>query len=1044
MENEEVVQSNEQTEAPVEQTEVVSETKKEKKKNIWKRFTEWEYSYMFVCFFLPFLILLGAYAGLGTHPFGNNSVLTLDLQGQYIYYFEAVRDNLLKGGSWLYSWQRTLGGEFMGIVDYYMGSFFNLVIVLFPKKMIADAVMFIELLKVGSMGVTFAYYLHKTRRPGTYKTIAFSMMYALCAYSIVNLMNPMWLDAVILLPLVVLGVEKLIRYKKVGLYIASMALVFITNYYIGYMVGIFTLFYYVYYSYIVSPELDAGRKKKEKFFQNIHVRNFIRFGISTVVAICIGAFWLYSAYYSLQFGKIGFSNPTFDFTLKFDLLDFFIKLLPGSYDTVHPNGLPMVYSGILALVCLPLFFASKKISRRHKAAAGVMVSALIVSMLVNAIDLVWHGFSAPNWLNARYSFVFSFFIIVMAVDAFNGLKDMKIGVVAGVAGGMALVVMIIQKLNIVWDQGDDQLPLDDAGCILLSVVLLVVYILVIDFMRRDKTKSTAGFILVVIVAAEMFASSIITIGFIHEDVGVTRYNNYLSSSGKTEYYSSYNGSIQRIEGVVNQVLESDKSLYRMESTVYRRAGGNNEQMAFGFNGISHSTSTLNKPIINMMAKLGYSSTSHWTKYIGGTPVSDALLGIKYVITKDDTLDSSIYTVAAQGKESSQLLVTESTIYALKNTKALSFAYGVSQNFIEDLKESIYPPYITSLEYQNKMINSMLSGTDYSSGDIFVGITAAVDTVDCSMSTFTQKHKYYYNDEEKTASNLYYSFSSPSSDNAKAVFDFTSPVTGTIYYHFPSANFGMKADVYVNGKYLVEYFTNESNCILKLGDFKKGESVSVELKFKSTNIYISKASKYYFYYVDYAALNDAFSYLESSELYIEKFGNDYIKGNINLAKGQDLIFTSIPYDKGWNAFIDGKKVETVEVMDSLLAIQSTEGYHTVELRYMPKGYVITIIISVVSCLLFAAYLVFTLNKKARKWIMTKVFKKECAEQDNCLCDLSPIGEYEEVFGESKYRHLLFPDDNTEQPEATKEKTEESEVKNEEQTSNDSSDTEETKD
>ena len=216
-----------------------------------------------------------------------------------------------------------------------------------------------------------------------------------------------------------------------------------------------------------------------------------------------------------------------------------------------------------------------------------------------------------------------------------------------------------------------------------------------------------------------------------------------------------------------------------------------------------------------------------------------------------------------------------------------------------------------------------------------------------------------------------------------------------------------------------------------------------MKFKSTNIYISKASKYYFYYVDYAALNDAFSYLESSELYIEKFGNDYIKGNINLAKGQDLIFTSIPYDKGWNAYIDGKKVETVEVMDSLLAIPSTEGYHTVELRYMPKGYVITIIISVVSCLLFAAYLVFTLNKKAIQWIMTKVFKKECAEQDNCLCDLSPIGEYEEVFGESKYRHLLFPDDNTEQPEATKEKTEESEVKTEEQTSNDSSDTEETK-
>ena len=1013
MDNVSEVQNNEQTEVTTEQSEVVTE-KKEKKKSLWKRFCEWEYSYLILCFFLPFLILFAAYAGLGTHPFGNNSVLTLDLQGQYIYYFEAVRDNLLKGGSWLYSWQRTLGGEFMGIVDYYMGSFFNLVIVLFPKKLIADAVMFIELLKVGSMGVTFGYYLHKTRRPGSYKTIAFSMMYALCAYSIVNLMNPMWLDAVLLLPLVILGVERLIRYKKVGLYIGSLALVFITNYYIGYMVGIFTFLYYVYYSFIIDPELSAGRKRKEKFLENAHVKNFIRFAISTVIALLIGAFWLYSAYYSLQFGKIGFSNPTFDFSLKFDLMDFFIKLLPGSYDTVHPNGLPMVYSGILALVCLPLFFISKKVSRRHKVAAGGMLVVLFFSMLVNSFDLVWHGFSAPNWLNARYSFVFSFFVIVMAVDAFNGLKDIKIGTVAGVTGALVLAVMLIQKLDIVWDQGDDKLPLDDAGCILLSVVLLIVYILVIDFMRRDKTKSTAGFILVVIVAAEMFASSIITIGFIHEDVGVTRYNNYLSSSGKTEYYSSYNGSIQRIEGVVNSVLESDKSLYRMESTVYRRAGGNNEPMAFGFNGISHSTSTLNKPIITMMAKLGYSSTSHWTKYIGGTPVSDALLGIKYVITKNDTLDKNIYTVAAKGKESSQLLVTDNTIYAMKNNKALSFAYGVSDNFIDDLTESIYPPYITALEYQNKLINSMLSETDYSSGDVFVGITAAIDTVDCSMSTFTQKHKYVYNGEEKTASNMYYSFSSPQNEDAKVVFDFTSPITGKIYYHFPSANFGMQADVYVNGKYLVEYFTNESTCVLELGQFVEGEAVSVELKFKKTNIYISKASKHYFYYIDYKALNDAFSYLESNELYVESFGNDFIKGNINLTEGQDLIFTTIPYDKGWNACVDGVKVDTVQVMDSMLAVPSTPGYHTVELRYMPTGYLITMIVSIVAIIGFLVFLVLSLNKKARKWFMTKVMKKEYTEQEKVFEDLSPIGEYEKEFGESKYKSILFPDETDEQP------------------------------
>nr|MCR5457726.1 YfhO family protein [Clostridiales bacterium] len=240
------------------------------------------------------------------------------------------------------------------------------------------------------------------------------------------------------------------------------------------------------------------------------------------------------------------------------------------------------------------------------------------------------------------------------------------------------------------------------------------------------------------------------------------------------------------------------------------------------------------------------------------------------------------------------------------------------------------------------------------------------------------------------------------------------------YHFPSANFGMKADVYVNGKYLVEYFTNETNCILELGTFTKGESVSVELKFKSTNIYISKASKYYFYYIDYGALNNAFSYLESSELFIEDYGNDFIKGNIYLNKGQELIFTTIPYDKGWNAYIDGVKVETVEVMDSLLAIPSTEGYHMVELRYMPTGTLITMIVSIISIAVFALFVVFTLNKKAAKWLTTKVFKKEYEEEDKKVLDLSPIGEYEDVFGESEYKSKLFPDEEESESKEEKKK------------------------
>ena len=119
--------------------------------------------YLIAAFFIPFMIMLGVYICMSKHPFGNNSILTLDMQAQYVYYFEAIRRLLTEGGSWIYSWERTLGGEFMGIVAYYVASPFNVLTVLFPKDMIPDAIMFIQLTKIGTMGVTFAYYLRKTR-----------------------------------------------------------------------------------------------------------------------------------------------------------------------------------------------------------------------------------------------------------------------------------------------------------------------------------------------------------------------------------------------------------------------------------------------------------------------------------------------------------------------------------------------------------------------------------------------------------------------------------------------------------------------------------------------------------------------------------------------------------------------------------------------------------------------------------------------------------------------------------------------------------------
>jgi uncharacterized membrane protein YfhO len=934
--------------------------------------------YLFLCaaFFLPFVIMMGVYACLEMHPFGNNSVLMLDIQAQYIYYYEEIRSLLTEGGSFLYSWKRTLGGEFMGIVAYYGASPFNLIFVLFPKEMIADALMFINLMKIGSMGLTFGIYIHKTRRPGEMKTLALSTMYALCAYAVVQTLDPMWLDAVVFLPLLILGLEALINEKKIILYISALTMVFITNYYIGYMTGIFTFIYFVYY-YLSNREelierypLPEGNIFK-KVFGAHGVGTFGRFAFGTLIALMIAAFMLIAAIYSLSFGKNSFQTTNWAFALRFDLIEIFNKMLIGSYDTVRPDGLPMIYSGVLALLGLPMFYMAPSVKPAKKIGATVVLLVLTLSFLVNPMDLVWHGFNFPNWLNYRYSFVFSFFVITLVADALCDADKIKIGNIAATGGIIIALISVVQtlKYHINPDQGQfASASTKTLTSILLSVLFIVAYVIVMYMVSNKKLESTGSFMLAALVCIEMFAGAITNIGDVMRDVGMVPYGSVETENGR-EDFSSYNAAVKRIQHVVDEVLKNDTSFYRMESKVYRRSGGENESMAYGFNGISHSTSTLNTNIIRLFNNMGYASQSHWTKYLGGTPFTDALLGIKYVVTKDELLDSKYYEETYSALEYAEYATPISTIYAMENTRVLSIAYGVSTSALDKLNKMSQPYYPTASASINDITKALLWDTDFDE-DVYGIIHAYASTDDIETSHFSQACKYIdENGEEKTIS-VPYTCYKVTGDKPTITFSVNMQANAPLYAHFPMDNFGKACDIYVNGTFVCTY---DSARIVDLGTFSKGQKVTVTLRLYDVagvdhdNIYFTETTGSYFFYPKYDAQFDALDRLQNASLKIEEYSNTMIKGTINLPEGQELILTTIPYDKGWNCYVDGEKVEAVCALGSLLAIESTAGEHEIEFRYMPKYYVIGFVISGVGIASFAGIIAYTIikNKRARK-------------------------------------------------------------------------------
>jgi uncharacterized membrane protein YfhO len=332
-----------------------------------------------------------------------------------------------------------------------------------------EALLTLFLIKGALCGGTFGYYMHKTEKlKSKLSIVIFSTFYALSSYALVQQNNTMWIDAVMWLPLITLGIESLIKYGKFKLYTVFLALTLFSNYYIGYMICIWCLLYFFIYYFAHNED-----KRNNPFGERWHfLRSLGRMALYSAVAVCMVAVVILGAYYSLNFGKTTFSDPSWEWKLNFDLLDFFYKLLPGSYDTVRPAGLPFVYCGVLTLLLIPFYFLSRRYPMRQKIFSCVLIFVLFASFALSVPDLIWHGFQRPNWLNYRYSFMFTFYLCVLACRAFSCFEEISLKAMMGTGGLIALLCVILQKHT----DGEYVDP-NDFTCIYFTLII---------FSRRSK------------------------------------------------------------------------------------------------------------------------------------------------------------------------------------------------------------------------------------------------------------------------------------------------------------------------------------------------------------------------------------------------------------------------------------------------------------------------------------------------------------------------------------------------------------------------------
>lgn len=877
-----------------------------------------DYSYLAYSFGIPAVLFFLIYLSMGLHPIGNGSVLVLDLNGQYVYFYEALRNAVMGDTSLLYSFARQLGGEFLGIYAYYVASPFSYIVCLFPQDRILEALLCIFLLKSGISGFTMGYYLHKTAdRLNKTNVIICSVLYAMCSYAVIQQHNSMWIDALMWLPLLTLGIEELIKNYKYKLYVLTLALILLSNFYIGYMACIYTAVYFFYY-YFANNENDKNNPRSES---NHFAKSFLRIGVFSILAIGISMVIVASAYYSLQFGKNEFSNPNFSFSVRFDLIDFFTKFFPGSYDTVRPEGLPFVYCGVLTLFCVPLYFLSKKFSTREKVFAAGLIAVFVLSFFVNTLDMIWHGFQKPNWLNYRYSFMLCFILVVLAYKGMGQIRRASSRTIAFTAAIMVLFLGVAQKFSyeavverisgkVEFDQ-----PLKELEMIWLSILCVVMIAIILCVMIRTRKRQTAALMLLVFVCIEAFGSGIVNC--------VEFGNDVIYSS-----YSSYNDFVGSLRPLTEAIVENDPSFFRYEKNVHRKYCDN---MALNIRGLTNSTSTLNKETINFLANIGYASKSHWSKYLGGNLITDSLVGIKYVIDTEDSILSNYYSIT----DLEPISYNNSEYYAYINKHALSLAYTVDPAVLDYTFDGETP-----IENINTLMNAMLGSEEEL--QFFVPVEVSEDTTNLS----TKKNSSYIEYRPET-----------SGSSSTLTYDFTAPVTGEFFFYLPS-DYPREVNLKVNGKSHGTFYASETKRIVSLGFFNEGDTVSIGMTLTADVLYVTP-NVYSVYYMDVELAEDALNNLAGEQMLIsDEWSDDHIMGTYTTSEDNTTVLTTLPYDEGWKIYVDGEQVEYSKTLEALISFSIEDaGEHTVEFKYAPTSFTLGLTISILSLALFVLIIIF---------------------------------------------------------------------------------------
>lgn len=839
-------------------------------------------------FVITVFMLSVLYITRSVFPAGDREYMRMDFYHQYAPFAKDFRRRLLSGDGLLFSWKNGLGVNYWAQFCYYLASPTCFLYIFIPEEYIVEAMNFFMVVKGGLAAASMTFYLGKKGSPKQFYRVAFGVAYALCAYYMAYNGNIMWLDCFWALPLLMLGIEKIAHGKKGFLYGGILLFCTLSNYYIAIIAGFCCICYFI---YCVINERKQSFKKV--------MAAIGRFGFYTILSCMVAGVVLLPTYLALKETNAGFSTFPKEWEMYYPLYELYTRMCLNAIPVVNDSELPNIFSSVLVLTLLPLYFCNGKIRTKKKISAGILVLFLLFGFSFNFPDYFWHGLHFPNAFPARQAFFYSFFVITLGYECFRKRK--------GIPKPAIIISGIVQIAAsvLLWIFTGEDLETGGLSIFLCTIVIIAAYSYFLLYEGHIK-KKLFKILVISMCLAEVFANCLVT--------GI---RSTVSRPGYIEDDEIFREMTEDME-------YEEQEFFRMEEYANKRTI--NDASWDNYNGASYFSSTMRNDLMHFYADMGMRTSNVSYSIEGGTPLCTSILGVKYIFNNNEedlgeayTLDSRIYA----GKK----------VYLYENDYCLPAGYMVPSDFTDRYTiERNGNPFVN----QNNFAKEVLQDDSDLFTNLYPELAEEAPFLDEQFSLVAgggTTETFNQSDYQGTPTAI----EVPAGEHA-FIYVKTRIDEVSIVWKNPYAEENTDPWVKENDDGLV---------------FKRILNLGTEDYDRTVYVYSADSSidelTVYGYAIDYNVLSRVYDVLNSESMYETKAGERSFTGKINTEEG-GMLLTSIPYDDGFEAFVDGEKTEISKVNEAFIGISLESGEHDIEFYYTPPGFEKGLLISLAGIIL----------------------------------------------------------------------------------------------